>query len=51
MKRKRVSKTIVHQPAAQFHDGFVKAIKKRSRTAQIKVAVAANARLVLSHET
>jgi predicted nuclease of restriction endonuclease-like (RecB) superfamily len=47
MKRKRVSKAIVHQPAAQFYDGFVEAIKKRIRTAQIKAALAANAQLVL----
>jgi hypothetical protein len=51
MKRKRVSKAIVQQPAAQFYDGFVEAIKKRTWTAQIKAALAANARLVLRHET
>jgi hypothetical protein len=47
MKRKRASKAIVHQPAAQFYEGFVEAIKERIRTAQIKAALAANAQLVL----
>ena len=49
MKRKRVSKAIVHQPAAQFYDRFVESIKKRIRTAQIKAALAANAQLVLHY--
>src|SRR4029453_4891561 len=49
MKRKRVSKAIVHHPAAQFYDRFVEAIKKRIRTAQIKAALAANAQLVLHY--
>jgi predicted nuclease of restriction endonuclease-like (RecB) superfamily len=49
MKRKRVSKAIVHQPGAQFYDGFVETIKKRIRTAQIKAALAANAELVLHY--
>ena len=49
MNRKRVSKAIVHQPAAQFYDRFVEAIKKRIRTAQIKAALAANAQLVLHY--
>jgi hypothetical protein len=30
MNRKRVSKAIVHQPAAQFYDRFVESIKKRT---------------------
>ena len=47
MKRKRVSKSILHQPAAQFYDGFVEAIKKRIRTAQIKAALSANRELIL----
>jgi hypothetical protein len=47
MKRKRVPKSIVHQPAAQFYDGFVEAIKKRIRTAQIKAALSANSELIL----
>jgi hypothetical protein len=49
MKRKRASKAIVHQPAAQFYEGFVEAIKERIRTAQIKAALAANAQLVLHY--
>jgi predicted nuclease of restriction endonuclease-like (RecB) superfamily len=49
MKRKRVSKAIVHQPAAQFYESFVEAIKNRIRTAQIKAALAANAQLVLHY--
>jgi predicted nuclease of restriction endonuclease-like (RecB) superfamily len=47
MKRKRVSKPIVHQPVAQFYDRFVEAIKKRIRTAQIKAAISANRELIL----
>ena len=39
----------MHQPAAQFYDRFVEAIKKRIRTAQIKAALAANAQLVLHY--
>jgi hypothetical protein len=42
MNRKRVPKAIVHQVAAQFYDRFVEGIKKRVRTAQVKVALAAN---------
>ncbi len=34
MNWKRVSKAIVHQPAAQFYDRFVESIRKRIRTAQ-----------------
>jgi predicted nuclease of restriction endonuclease-like (RecB) superfamily len=49
MKRKRVSKPIVHQPVAQFYDRFVENIKQRIRTAQIKAALAANAQLVLHY--
>jgi predicted nuclease of restriction endonuclease-like (RecB) superfamily len=49
MKPKRASKAIVHQPAAQFYEGFVEAIKERIRTAQIKAALAANAQLVLHY--
>jgi predicted nuclease of restriction endonuclease-like (RecB) superfamily len=49
MKRKRVPKAIVQQPAAQFYDRFVASIKKRIRTAQIKAALAANAQLVLHY--
>jgi DUF1016 N-terminal domain len=49
MNRKRVSKAIVHQPAAQFYDRFVEAIKERIRSAQIKAALAANAQLVLHY--
>jgi predicted nuclease of restriction endonuclease-like (RecB) superfamily len=47
MKRKRVSKPIVHQPVAQFYGRFVEAIKKRIRTAQIKAAISANRELIL----
>src|SRR4030095_13718203 len=47
MKRKRVSKAIVHQPAAQFYDRFVEGIKQRIRTAQIKAAISANRELTL----
>ena len=49
MNRKRVSKSIVQQPAAQFYDRFVEAIKERIRSAQIKAALAANAQLVLHY--
>ena len=35
---------IVHQPAAQFYDRFAEGIKQRIRTAQIKAALAAQAR-------
>jgi hypothetical protein len=49
MNRKRVPKAIVHQAAAQFYDRFVEGIKKRVRTAQVKVALAANAELVLHY--
>jgi len=49
MNRKRVSKAVVHQPAAQFYDRFVEAIKERIRSAQIKAALAANAQLVLHY--
>jgi hypothetical protein len=49
MNRKRVPKAIVHQVAAQFYDRFVEGIKKRVRTAQVKVALAANAELVLHY--
>jgi hypothetical protein len=42
MKRKRVSKAIVHQPGAQLYERFVEAIKERIQTAQIKAALAAN---------
>jgi predicted nuclease of restriction endonuclease-like (RecB) superfamily len=49
MNRKRVSKAIVYQPAAQFYDRFVEAIKERIRSAQIKAALAANAQLVLHY--
>src|SRR4030095_8661464 len=49
MKQKRVSKPIVHQPAAQFYDRFVDGIKERIRTAQVKAALAANAQLVLHY--
>jgi len=45
MNRKRVRKAIVHQAAAQFYDRFVESIKQRIRTAQVKVALAANATL------
>jgi predicted nuclease of restriction endonuclease-like (RecB) superfamily len=44
-----MSKAIVHQPAAQFYDRFVEAIKKRIRTAQIKATLAANAQFVLHY--
>jgi predicted nuclease of restriction endonuclease-like (RecB) superfamily len=40
---------IVHQPGAQFYERFVKGIKERIRTAQIKAALAANAELVLQY--
>ena len=40
---------IVHQPGAQFYERFVKGIKERIRTAQIKAALAANAELVLHY--
>ena len=40
---------IVHQAAAQFYDRFVESIKRRIRTAQVKVALAANAELVLHY--
>jgi len=35
-RQKRVSKAIVHQPAAQFYERFVEGIKQRIRPAQIK---------------
>jgi len=44
MKRKRVSKAIVHQPGAQLYERFVETIKERIRTAQIKAALAAGTR-------
>src|SRR5437773_12468696 len=47
MKRKRVSKAIVHQPAAQFYYRFVEGIKQRIRVAQIKAAISANRELIL----
>ena len=47
MNRKRVSKAIVHQPAAQFYDRFVEGIKQRIRVAQIKAAISANRELIL----
>ena len=47
MNRKRVSKAIVHQPAAQFCDRFVEGIKQRIRVAQIKAAISANRELIL----
>src|SRR6266536_1408013 len=47
MKRKRVSKAIVHQPAAQFYERFVEGIKQRIRAAQIKAAISANRELIL----
>jgi len=49
MKRKRVSKAIVHQPGAQLYERFVEAIKERIRTAQIKAALAANVELILHY--
>ncbi len=52
MTAKRSSKArpaIVHQPAAQLYERFVEGIKQRIRTAQIKVALAANAELVLHY--
>jgi hypothetical protein len=39
----------VQQLAAQLYHRFVENIKKRIRTAQIKVALAANAELVLNY--
>jgi hypothetical protein len=48
-RRKSALKTIVHQPGAQLYERFVEAIKERIRTAQIKAALAANARLVLHY--
>jgi predicted nuclease of restriction endonuclease-like (RecB) superfamily len=47
MNRKRVSKAIVQQPAAQFYDRFVEGIKQRIRVAQIKAAISANRELIL----
>ncbi len=47
--RRSKSLAIVHQPAAQLYDRFVKGIKERIRTAQIRVALAANAELVLHY--
>jgi hypothetical protein len=47
MKRKRVSKAIVHQSVAQFYDRFVEGIKQRIRAAQIKAAISANRELIL----
>jgi predicted nuclease of restriction endonuclease-like (RecB) superfamily len=47
MKRKRVSKPIVHQPVAQFYDRFAEGIKQRIRAAQIKAAISANRELIL----
>jgi predicted nuclease of restriction endonuclease-like (RecB) superfamily len=47
MKRKRVSKAIVHQSAAQLYDRFVDGIKQRIRVAQIKAAISANRELIL----
>jgi predicted nuclease of restriction endonuclease-like (RecB) superfamily len=46
MKRKRVSKAIVQQAAAQSYAQFLTGIKGRIRTAQVKAALAANAELV-----
>ena len=47
MKRKRVSKPIVHQPVAQFYDRFVEGIKQRIRAAQIRAVISANRELIL----
>ena len=47
MKRKRVSKAIVHQPGAQLYERFVEGIKQRIRAAQIKAAISANRELIL----
>jgi DUF1016 N-terminal domain len=47
MNRKRVSRAIVHQPAAQFYERFVEGIKQRIRVAQIKAAISADRELIL----
>src|SRR6266446_3242492 len=47
--RKSKSLAIVQQPAAQLYRRFVEGIKERIRTAQLKVALAANAELVLHY--
>ena len=47
MKRKRVSKEIVHQAGAQFYYRFAEGIKERIRAAQIKAAISANRELIL----
>jgi hypothetical protein len=44
--RKSKSLAIVQQPGAQLYRRFVEDIKERIRTAQLKVALAANAKLV-----
>ena len=49
MSPPRKPREIVHQPAAQFYERFAAGIKERIRTAQIKVALAANAELVLHY--
>ena len=51
MSTPRKSKTpaIMHQPAAQLYERFIAGIKQHIRTAQIKVALAANAELVLHY--
>jgi hypothetical protein len=48
-RRKSTPSLIVQQSGAQFYDRFVEDIKQRIRTAQIKVALAANAQLVLHY--
>jgi hypothetical protein len=49
MKRKRAPKAIVQQPVAQSYARFLATIKERILTAQVKVALAANAELVLHY--
>jgi predicted nuclease of restriction endonuclease-like (RecB) superfamily len=46
VKRKRVSKAIVQQAAAQSYAQFLTGIKGRIRAAQVKAALAANAELI-----
>lgn len=47
--RKSKTLTIVQQPGAQLYRRFVAGIKERIRIAQIKVALAANAELILHY--
>jgi len=47
--QKSPTPAIVQQSGAQLYDRFVRGIKDRIRTAQIKVALAANAELVLHY--